>query len=272
LVETACALDLTRLVSAACLVSHVRFRIEDRRASVLDVIGINEYFGWYFPDYEKLVAIGHTSDPDRPVVITETGADGVKTGGPASGFFSEDYRTEVYHRQIDILGRLDYIRGMSPWILYDFRAEKRMNRYQRGWNREGLIVEDMRRALAPEEDDIAEGRGSCEGDATFHRLVAESSQNEALVATSEGLWSIHSTSPASARIHTRILDQTYRKQWTFDHREILRGLERRDPESARAAMRRHLGNVSDTLMQLSDPELSLQSKSAPRRRTLRQMQ
>jgi beta-glucuronidase len=142
LVETARALDPTRLVSAACLVNHVRLRIEDRLAEVLDVIGINEYFGWYFPDYEELVAIGRNSNPDRPVVITETGADGVKEGGPQSGFFSEDYMTEVYRRQIDILGRLDYIRGMSPWILYDFRAEKRMNRYQRGWNRKGLIAQD----------------------------------------------------------------------------------------------------------------------------------
>jgi beta-glucuronidase len=142
LVDTARALDPTRLVSAACLVNHVRFRIEDRLAAVIDVIGINEYFGWYFPDYEELIAIGRNSDPDRPVVISETGADGVKAGGPGSGFFSEDYMTEVYRRQIDILGRLDYIRGMSPWILYDFRAEKRMNRYQRGWNRKGLIAQD----------------------------------------------------------------------------------------------------------------------------------
>lgn len=132
-------------------------------------------------------------------------------------------------------------------------------------------IEDMRRALAREEDDIAENRGSYEGDATFHRLVAESTQNAALVATSEGLWSIRSTSPLWARIHTRIFDQTYRRQWTYDHREILLGLERRDPEGARAAMWRHLGNVSDTLMTLSDPELSVQVKPAPRRRAVRQM-
>lgn len=48
--------------------------------------------------------------------------------------------TEVCRRQIDILGRLDYIRGMSPWILCDFRAGKRTNRSQRGWNRIGRIV------------------------------------------------------------------------------------------------------------------------------------
>lgn len=130
---------------------------------------------------------------------------------------------------------------------------------------------DMRRALALEEADITEGRGSYEGDAAFHRLVAESTQNEALVATSEGLWSIRSTSPLWARIHLRIFDQTYRRQWSKDHHDILRGLERRDPESARAAMWTHLGNVVDTLMRLSDPDLSFPGKAAPRRRALRQV-
>lgn len=142
LVETARALDPTRLISAACLVNHVRLRIEDRLAAVIDVIGINEYFGWYFPDFEELVSIGRNSAPDRPVVISETGADGVKSGGPERGFFAEDYMTEVYRRQVAILDRLDYVKGMSPWILHDFRAEKRMNRYPRGWNRKGLIAQD----------------------------------------------------------------------------------------------------------------------------------
>jgi GntR family uxuAB operon transcriptional repressor len=127
----------------------------------------------------------------------------------------------------------------------------------------------MRGALQREEDDIAEARGSYEGDAAFHRLVAQATQNEALLATSEGLWSIRSTSPLWSRIHLRIFDQTYRRQWTHDHREILRGLERRDPESARAAMWRHLGNVADTLMLLSDPEITIPARGAARRKALR---
>ena len=128
---------------------------------------------------------------------------------------------------------------------------------------------DMRRALEREETEIAEGRGGYDGDAAFHRLVAEATQNEALVMTSQGLWSIRTESPLWARIHVRIFDQTYRRQWGRDHREILSGLERRDPETARAAMWRHLGNVADTLMQLSDPDFTLPSKATPRRRALR---
>lgn len=133
-------------------------------------------------------------------------------------------------------------------------------------------LSDMRRALEREEAEISEGSGGYEGDATFHRLVAQATQNEALVIASEGLWSIRTASPLWERIHLRIFDQAYRRQWGRDHREILAGLDRRDPESARAAMWRHLGNVSDTLMQLSDPELSLPGTPGARRRALRPAQ
>lgn len=143
LVDTARRADPTRLITAACLVNHARLEIEDRLASRIDVIGLNEYYGWYEEDFGDLVRIGENSRPDRPVIISETGADGVPVpDGPESGLFSESYMADVYRRQIDILGRLPYISGMSPWILYDFRAERRQNIFQRGWNRKGLIAQD----------------------------------------------------------------------------------------------------------------------------------
>lgn len=144
LAETCKELDPTRLTSAACLVSHDKLAIADRLAEVIDIIGINEYYGWYMPDYEELITVGQNSKPDRPVVITETGADAVipAHGGLESGKFSEAYMAEVYTRQIEILEQLDYVKGISPWILYDFRAERRQNKWQKGWNRKGLIAQD----------------------------------------------------------------------------------------------------------------------------------
>lgn len=144
LAETARALDPTRLVSAACLVDLKALKIADRLAEVIDIIGINEYFGWYFPSYDELATIGENSKPDRPVVITETGADAVvpAQGGPETGLFSEAFMAEVYRNQIAILRGLDYVKGISPWILYDFRAERRQNAWQKGWNRKGLIAQD----------------------------------------------------------------------------------------------------------------------------------
>ncbi|MBS8260703.1 glycoside hydrolase family 2 [Roseibium polysiphoniae] len=143
LVELAREDDPTRLLSAACLVNHAKLKIEDRLASHIDVIGLNEYYGWYEENFDELISIGQNSNPDRPVVISETGADGDHTElGPKSGLFSIDYQREVYERQIETLRELSYIKGISPWILYDFRVERRQNVFQRGFNRKGLIAAD----------------------------------------------------------------------------------------------------------------------------------
>jgi beta-glucuronidase len=137
--------DPSRLVSAACLVNHTRHKIEDRLAEHLDVIGVNEYYGWYDRDFTKLELLGENSDPGKPVIISETGADalaGFHSDPPE--LFSEEYQAEVYEKQVAILSRFDYIRGISPWILYDFRASRRFNRYQQGYNRKGLIAMDKK--------------------------------------------------------------------------------------------------------------------------------
>jgi beta-glucuronidase len=143
LAETAKRVDPTRLTSAACLVNHARKCIEDRLAAHIDVIGLNEYYGWYEENFEDLGEIGRNSRPDKPVIISETGADGaIGPEGPRRGLFSEDYMREVYEKQIETLRHLDYVKGMSPWILYDFRVERRQNMFQRGYNRKGLIGAD----------------------------------------------------------------------------------------------------------------------------------
>ena len=95
-------------------------------------------------NFSDLETIGTNSKPDRPVVISETGADGDHVAGPETGLFSLDYQAEVYRRQIEILRNLNYIKGMSPWILYDFRVERRQGVYQRGFNRKGLIAADKK--------------------------------------------------------------------------------------------------------------------------------
>lgn len=143
LAQTAKKHDPTRLTSAACLINHVKKKIEDRLSDHIDVIGINEYYGWYEENFEDLVEIGVNSAPDKPVVISETGADGdASATGPEHGLFSVAYQTEVYEKQIATLRDLDYVKGISPWILYDFRVERRQNIFQQGRNKKGLIAGD----------------------------------------------------------------------------------------------------------------------------------
>lgn len=140
LVQTARGLDATRPVSAACLVDHERLVIEDRLAGVLDIIGINEYYGWYDPDFAKLPRLFENSRPTRPVVVTEFGADAVAgLRGPETELFTEDHQLVVYRRQIEVLRQIAYVRGTCPWILYDFRSPRRAHPRQGYHNRKGLL-------------------------------------------------------------------------------------------------------------------------------------
>lgn len=137
------ALDPTRLVSAACLINRERFAIEDRLAEHLDIIGLNQYFGWYEPSLDGLRRLLANSDPGKPVVITEMGADALagREGGEGE-LFTENHQVAVYREQFEILESAPYIKGICPWILYDFRTERRQTAVQRGWNLKGLIASD----------------------------------------------------------------------------------------------------------------------------------
>jgi len=145
LAKAARRIDDTRLVSAACLVDHVANRIADRLTEHLDIIGLNEYYGWYNPDFELLPDLLENSRPGKPVFITEFGA-GAKTGhhGTTGELFTEECQAEVYRRQIEVFRRTSYIKGISPWILYDFRSPRRLNGLQLGYNLKGLMDRDRR--------------------------------------------------------------------------------------------------------------------------------
>lgn len=145
LAETARAMDPTRLVGAACLINRQKFCIEDRLTAHIDVIGINEYFGWYEPDFSGLDRLLHASAPDKPVIISETGADALAGHhGRTDEFFTEECQAHVFAQQIERLAQAPYICGMTPWLLYDFRSERRQTVFNQGFNRKGLIAEDKR--------------------------------------------------------------------------------------------------------------------------------
>jgi len=137
--------DTTRLVSAACLVDHVENKIADRLADYLDIIGINEYYGWYDPDFEKLPSCFKNSNITKPVIISEFGADACAgLRGTYDDLFTEDMQEDIYKKQIETLSKVEYIKGMSPWILYDFRCPRRHNKIQRGYNLKGLFSRDKK--------------------------------------------------------------------------------------------------------------------------------
>jgi len=145
LAQKAKALDDSRLVSAACLINHEKLQIQDRLADSLDIIGINEYYGWYEPDFEKLPKILANSNPGKPVLICEYGGDArLGQRGTVDDLWTEDKQKQIFEQQIETFKKCPYISGTTPWILYDFRCPRRLNRYQEGFNRKGLIDADRK--------------------------------------------------------------------------------------------------------------------------------
>lgn len=140
LADTAHAADENRLVSAACLVSFRENAIADRLAEYLDVIGLNEYFGWYTPDFRLLPQLFENSHPTKPVIVTELGADALPGHhGTITDKGTEECQVYVYEKQVETLRGIDYVRGMTPWILYDFRCPRRTSVIQGYYNRKGLL-------------------------------------------------------------------------------------------------------------------------------------
>lgn len=147
------AADPTRLVTAALEHHYVDARtvaIDDPLGSALDVIGLNEYVGWYDGLPDKCDILAWKSAYDKPIVVSEFGAD-AKAGfhADARTRFSEEYQADLYRHQLGMLQRIPAVRGMSPWILVDFRSPRRpLPGIQDGWNRKGLVANDGTKKMA----------------------------------------------------------------------------------------------------------------------------
>ena len=157
LAETARALDPTRLVTAAVFAGATAnadgtttLRIEDPLAEHLDVVGVNEYFGWYDGLPAKIGTLRWETTVRKPLVLSEFGA-GALYGLRADSLtrWTEDYQAYLYREQVAMLRRVPFLRGMSPWILMDFRSPRRpLPGVQDWWNRKGLVSERGERKLA----------------------------------------------------------------------------------------------------------------------------
>ncbi|HVZ96091.1 MAG TPA: glycoside hydrolase family 2 TIM barrel-domain containing protein [Chitinophagaceae bacterium] len=144
--DTAHALDDSRLVSAALLTrtKDDSVFVDDPLGKKLDIVSFNEYYGWYGGGMPwEINKFNFTIPYQKPVVISELGA------GALAGFhadsatrFSEEYQECFYKNQMQLISKVPNLKGMTPWILVDFRSPKRMSpEYQEGWNRKGLISE-----------------------------------------------------------------------------------------------------------------------------------
>jgi beta-glucuronidase len=152
--EYARTLDSTRLLTSAMnrtqsTESNTRL-LDDALGQYLDVLGVNEYIGWYEHRPEDADAIRWAFTYQKPLIMSEFGA-GALYGkhGDIQTRFTEEYQANVFEHQIKMLRQIPSLAGMSPWLLMDFRSPRRLlTGVQDYYNRKGLISDRGQRKQA----------------------------------------------------------------------------------------------------------------------------
>jgi beta-glucuronidase len=141
--------------------------IDDPLGEIVDIVGYNEYFGWYYSRFfaqslgvdEGLMRnamlsimpnIRFENAFGKPMIISEFGA-GAKAGfhSDRAIIWSEEYQARVYTKQLEMLEKSSYVNGFTPWILKDFRSHLReLNGIQETFNRKGLVSETGEKKMA----------------------------------------------------------------------------------------------------------------------------
>jgi beta-glucuronidase len=137
--------DPTRLITSA--MNHVTEAGPDKRVlddplgESLDVLGLNEYLGWYGGRPEDADRWQWESKFGKPLIVSEFGAE-VPYGkhGDASTRWTEEYQVNVYNHQLAMIQKIPGWAGVSPWVLMDFHSPRRLlPEVQDYYNRKGLV-------------------------------------------------------------------------------------------------------------------------------------
>lgn len=143
LIDHTRGLDDTRLVSAA-LETHNENGVtvvSDPIGEQLDIVAFNQYRGWYGGTLHDAPQAKWEVRSRKPVVVSEFGGDALAgLHGTRDERWTEEYQEYLYQQNLAMLETIPNLRGLSPWILADFRSPRRvLPKIQDGWNRKGLI-------------------------------------------------------------------------------------------------------------------------------------
>lgn len=116
--------------------------------SIPDVNSYNLYFGWYAGEAwqtGEFLDTYHTSFPERPIGLSEYGADAnprYQSAHPERGDYTESYQM-LYHEQLlQIIESRPWLWATHVWNLFDFGADGRDEGGKHAQNQKGLVTYD----------------------------------------------------------------------------------------------------------------------------------
>ncbi|MFW9819295.1 MAG: glycoside hydrolase family 2 protein [Candidatus Thorarchaeota archaeon] len=133
-------LDDSRIVTCVS-----RKLLPDLTRKYVDVATINTYFGWYY-GHENMISLLldliRTPVFNKPWICTEFGA-GAKYGyhedWKKQVKYSEERQLQILEHTIKTINSKNFFAGWFIWIYRDFKSPKRINKFQKGYNRKGIV-------------------------------------------------------------------------------------------------------------------------------------
>ncbi|MEA2497168.1 MAG: beta-galactosidase [Thermoleophilaceae bacterium] len=100
--------------------------------AAFDVLGINNYFGWYvgkpshptgnFLDLEPYLQKMHRRYPKQSLVMTEFGAEATRSG-PADEKGTFEFQSDYVNRVMDVVARNNFMDGALYWTVREFAVK-----------------------------------------------------------------------------------------------------------------------------------------------------
>jgi beta-glucuronidase len=125
----------------------------DPAFDLADVIGFNEYFGYFYgrdADLGRTLDTVHRQYPGSPILITENGsyADLGRHGRPAETGTEEWQADKLRQHWQQVSARAGYLAGYTYWLLRDYKQRMTYNHNLNGISAMGLTTFDGHRRTA----------------------------------------------------------------------------------------------------------------------------
>jgi beta-glucuronidase len=119
----------------------------DPAFDLADVIGFNEYFGYFYgknSDLGTTLDAVHKQYPNRPILITENGSwSFLGNHGSSDVKGTEEWHSNNFQSHWDqIMARTDYMAGYTFWNLKDYKERDNYNQVYNGISFMGLVTFD----------------------------------------------------------------------------------------------------------------------------------
>ncbi|MFX1254261.1 MAG: glycoside hydrolase family 2 TIM barrel-domain containing protein, partial [Promethearchaeota archaeon] len=145
------SLDDTRLTSCV-LEFWTALVLPKAFTKEVDILCCNQYLGWYYLSAYNLNLFMDVlyQRSNKLWFITEFG------GGAKYGFhdttqipdkYSEERQSSILGHSIKVFNSKNYVAGWFIWIYRDFCSHKRLNKFQEGFNRKGIVSEKNQQKL-----------------------------------------------------------------------------------------------------------------------------